>query len=423
MFDRIHEFPDEQARRRLVPTGTQQFEISFIERSGAGELARHAVSDARVVDEWAEALASSFSALTGSRFGWRELDGGVSVAAAEMWRVKLKNLGPKILGAAIAGCVGMGGAESYLVLNVRALESSRPTAISRRRATVAHELCHLLQFETAAYRHWPAQGRWGLGDPNWWLHEASALAIEAALCDESPECYPLLWDWATTPSRSLDADDAGGFAAPLLMYLMRTLPDGDRLPADIYRVDPQAVPNMGGTDLLDHVLKSRGTRLAAASGEECFASRFCVDAAFVGTPGSVLDQRIHDVVGARAVTDVFDRFPLDAAATACPVDHLGCRYFQFRLPPASRGLRVTIRPQRPEGMNILRGELVLVGPDGRKLRQKTLGRVEDASVLSAEIPIDSQFVEFALLVVANCAWGAAANRCNEQTFSISATGW
>ena len=110
---------------------------------------------------------------------------------------------------------------------------------------------------------------------------------------------------------------------------MRTLPQGDRFPSEIYRIDPKTVPSMGGTDLLDHVLKSRGTRLAAVSGEECFASRFCVDAAFIGTPHSVMDPRICDVVGSRCVTDVFDRFPVQEAATECPVDHLGCRYFQF----------------------------------------------------------------------------------------------
>ncbi len=415
-------FPEKQARKRPVLFGGQdRFEILFLERTGSDDLVRDAVSDTRVVDECAAALVSSFSALTSPRFGWQ--DWAIVGSATAMCRVKLKLLGPMTFGAAISGNVGLGNAESYMVLNIRALESSRQAAISRHRATVAHELCHLLQFETATYRHWPAQGRWGEDDPNRWLHEASALAIEAALCDDSPECYHFFWEWATTPSRSLDADDAGGFAAPFLMYLMRTLPEGDRLPADIYRVDPQTVPDMGGTDLLDHVLKSRGTRLAAVSGEECFASRFCVDAAFVGTPDSLLDPRIRDVVGSRCVTDVFDRLPVQDAATECPVDHLGCRYFQFRIPPASRGLRVTVSPRQPEGLSSLRGELVLVGQDGRKRRQETLVRQGTESVLCVDLPVDPQAEELALLVIANCAWGAGANRWDRQTFSISATGW
>ena len=188
MFDRIHEFPEQQACMRSIPVGARQFEIAYVERSGPSGLAQHAVSDMRVVDECVEALAASFSALTSTHFGWRDCNS--SAKAAATCRVKLKNLGPRILGAAVVGTAGTGEAESYLVLNVRALESSRQAAISRRRATIAHELCHLLQFETAAYRHWPAQGRWGLGDPNWWLHEASALAIEAALCNDIAGVLP-----------------------------------------------------------------------------------------------------------------------------------------------------------------------------------------------------------------------------------------
>lgn len=416
MFQRIQDFPDEKSRFRRLSLGQQSFEIAYFERIGTEEFAAHAVSDLGVVDEVTDALRLAFVKLVSPPFGWRSRNQDASTTC----RVKLKNLGPKILGAAITGNLGTGEALPYLVLNVRALESNRQAAISRRRATIAHELCHLLQFETAAFQYWPSRGRFGLGDPNWWLHEASALAVESAICHESPECFPLFWEWATIPSRSLDVDDAGGTAAPFLMYLMRALPDGSRIPADLYSIEPRSDASMSGTDLLEAVLKSRGTRLAAVSGEDCFASRYCVDAAFVGSSDSLLDPRILDVVGPRCIADVFERFPVQSAGLRCPVDHLGCRYFQFRIPSTQHGLRITVAPDLSRGPNMLRCELVVIGHDGRKLRQETLIRRESDSSLEIITPVDPRTDGLALLVVANCAWGSDARRYDQQTFSISA---
>ena len=81
-------FPEKQAcTRRVSVCGQDRFEIAFLERSGPDELAQHAVSDARVLDEYAEALSSSFSALTGTHFALarrrRRLGGGAASEVEE----------------------------------------------------------------------------------------------------------------------------------------------------------------------------------------------------------------------------------------------------------------------------------------------------------------------------------------------------
>ena len=395
------------------------FDLCFSARGGPATAADavHDVSDLEVVEQYAAALQQSFEQLISDEFRWLVWAGETPHGDRGTRDVRLGDLGINFYGAAMSGASVM----PYLALSVRSFESTPEAAARRRAATVAHELVHLLQFETTTYRFWPSKGLWGLGDPNWWMHEATAIALEAALCSEDPECYPMLWDWATSPQRSLESDLIGFLAAPFVMFLMQAL--DRRWPAELYRVTSEQVPSMRGTEIINHVFQTQrpgGLPLAAVSGDDWFASRYCVDAGLLGASETLLDSRIGKVVGSRAMADVFTGSRIAEAAGNLSVDHLGCRYFQFVPPENSARLQISVIPDQPEGWECFRGEFVLVGHDGQRLGQQTLSRIEDRRCLTASVNFPRNEVAFGLLVVANCGFGTGWPRFDQLTFHLSA---
>ncbi|MFM9959678.1 MAG: hypothetical protein ACKV2Q_00430 [Planctomycetaceae bacterium] len=89
--------------------------------------------------------------------------------------------------------------------------------------------------------------------------------------------------------------------------------------------------------------------MAAVSGDDWFASRYCVDAGLLGTSDTLLDSRIGKVVGARAIADVLTGSRIADAASNLSVDHLGCRYFQFLPTESSSRFQISVVPDQPEG--------------------------------------------------------------------------
>jgi|GEM_PF-1404037 hypothetical protein len=402
-------------RRDVCVEGRRVFEMFYSERIGnfSSSDSLNGVVSLDTVDQYESALVESYSHLTASRFRWKSWQ-QLPAAAAETRHVATVDLGPNFFGAAITGA----SARPYMTLSNRAHEVCRERALNRRKTTVAHEMVHLLQFETEAFRFWPDQGYWGEGDPNWWLHEATARAVEARLYPDQTDCWALFWDWATQPENSIDSDPGGMFAAPLMLYLMQTV--SDSVPADIYALNQQQVDSMRGCDMIARALENRGLTLAATTGPDVFASGYCVAGGLEAADNSGLPSQIGKTVGPRVRTDVFSRYPVRKAAGKSPINHLGCRYFEFRSLPDTGRLEVSVLPDSSSERECLRGELVPVLGNGQLGEQVTL-KPSSSGDLRGAVSGLSEDVESVLLVVANCGYGEGWMAFDGQTFSLNAS--
>jgi len=384
-------------RRALEFGGRHLFDLHFAERNAfsADGNSTHGVPNLAVIDQYHAALESSISRLTDKTHGWNLWE-SLPGSNRALRDAAVFDLGPSMLGAAVDTLRGT----PYLVLNTRSLDLPE-VARMRRQATVSHELVHLLQFETPAYRYWPARGRIGENrDPNWWLHEATALALESEISPAPTASFPLLWNWATSPEQSLEGDPYGTLAAPFLIYLGRRF--GWDLLADVYRATEHDVEGMRGVDLLARALGRRGD--SPPDFKDCFARGYCVDAAFIGDGASVLPAEIKDVIGPRALSGRFTRYPVDGAARNLVINHLGCRYFEFTPTQASRMLKVQVAIHDDADRLFARVELVTVGRSG--LRRRTTLSPQPDTRLAATVEFSSEDVSRAVLIISNCAYGS-----------------
>lgn len=405
----------------------QLFNVYFCERNQSFELqhGRHSVAGLFVVNQYAEALRSVIQLLNSPSFNWNvwtTSDGSLTARSVAVF-----DLGPGMQGAAVSFPRKM----PYLVLNARSPDLPE-MAMRRRQAIVAHELVHLLQFETPTYQYWSSRGRIGEDrDPNWWLHEATALAIETELSPKPAASLPLFWDWATVPEVSAEGphDPYGTLMAPFLIFLGRR--HGWKLLSDLYRVTPNEVASMRGTDILawtiSNVLQEKHNSLQSAVREvgqqsgtpdshsvglsktdadptslEAQFLEYCVDAAFLSEGETVLPKALYETVGGRALTDRFESYPVSAAATNAAIDHLACRYFEFLPTTTSDRLSVSITLNRTDDMPVFRAALVTVARNGQ--RQLTL-MTANTNGFTGSAPFRAKECSRAVLIVANCAYG------------------
>lgn len=402
------------SRRPVEANGQHVLSIHYVERNDVRSPLHHlhGVPRIDVIDEYESALSVSWTQLTSAEYGWP----GIGGPDANLPRdVLVFDLGPNYFGAAVDPI----GDRSHLALNSRTLDVPE-VAQYKLRAVAAHELVHLFQFEMPGYQYWPLkQGRAGEDrDPNWWLHEATALAIEAQLADTGPSvCSPLLWTWATSPERSIDSDVGGTLAAPFLLYLMRKF--GTDLLSELYRVTENEVSGMRGCEMIACVLERRGLELASNEEVDCFGSGYCVDAAFIGEGETYLPGEWRDIAGPRALSGRFEAYPVVMTEFAFPINHLGCRYFEFAPTTSSRRLEIIVEPQRMEDLAVLRCEAVVVNRDGSR-KQSQLTR-EDSGEQAAVVDFDYENVSRVVMVVSNCAYRPGFPRHEKLQFRIRAS--
>lgn len=402
--------------REVRVAGRRAFDLFYAVRNAghAAAGARHGVAQEGVIDDYLESLVSSYQRLCSPEFGWTSW---ADDAGGESRDVAVLDLGRNLLGAANA----FGTAKPYLALSCRPHESTAEAARRRRAATVAHEIVHMLQFETPAWRYWPEQNRWGTGDPNWWLHEAVALATEALIEPDSPGWYSWLWDWATMPERSLEWDSSGCFAAPLLIYLMQSL--NSRFGSDLYSIRAADVPGMRAASMLAWLIETREKRsFASATARQCVFADYCVDAGVLGIiHDSVLDPHIAAIAGPRVRTDVFEAYPVKDACQDKPIDHLACRYFGFRPNPCGSRLEITMTPDDSVRQRLLRGELVVVSHD-LAIRNRISLVPTITGIFKAVVDgFSMKNVDHALLVIINCGYGDGWAECDGIRFRINAS--
>ena len=402
-------------RRDVEIDGRTVFRLRFNRRDG-GQVppdAKDGVGDLGTVEVFADALAYAFPRLTdAATFGWR------TWGDSQPCEVAIRSLGPSRNGLAVID----GRTAPYMVLSPLGFDTDPDAMRRRRQATVVHELIHLLQFESSLFQCWH-QTRIGT-DPNWWFHEAVALATECLVYPDRPPSYSRLWQWATQPELSLESDHDGNLAAPFILYLMKRL--DSPLIARIYDSTSDDVDALRAVGLIDRELAQLGLTLATdAINQEALFIDYCVDAALLGIDNTVLDSRILDIVGPRATSDVLRSYPIRSGASM-PIDHLGCRYFDL-LPAATDAavsliVEVTPRPENSGSFdrNALRGELVVISKDRSTVSRKTLAAQPEGHLSASVAGFTPESIERVILVLANCAFGSGWAFKDGLQFTVSA---
>jgi len=401
-------------RRPVQIGGREIFELIYFERHGRGTVASRirGVTSETVVEQYAVALQKHYPLLCGAEFDWQQmnLEGNAQCVGV------IEDLGSWMMGAATTD----GNSLPYLMLTSRCHEPSPEAAAKRRNDVVLHELVHLLQFQTDTWQHWPKQGRWGTADPNWWLHEAVALAIEAELATDYVGWYPWLWNWTTSPQLSIESDKNGSLAAPFLQYLIRRL--GRSFASAIYRLTPNEVPSMRATDLLARAISDAEVRCSVSLRHPDMGSVFleyCTDAGLVGTASSIHDPAIESSVGQRIRTEYFHGLPIDWSSRDAAIDHLGCRYFEFQLTSGRKLIAFRIIPDDSSSSMTLMASLTLMHDSSNRGRtcffQRELG---DPGIVCRVSPTQDE--TRAVLTIANVAFGRGWALHDGATFHIRA---
>ncbi len=288
------------------------FRIHYGMRADFSEsTSRHGIVDMSTIDHYADALERGYPLLTSPRFGWRGFESSF-----------VREVGVRDLGAAHHGIANPDG--NYLVLASRPFKPSLAQQSLERFSTVVHELVHLLQFESPLFRKWFSLAATMLHDPNWWLHEAVALAMEFKIGNNPGPMITRLWDWATQPSRSIDSDQLGFRGLPLALYLMDRF--GDDFLSKLYFAPLDDNPHPRAADVLAGLLPTTDRNRAAP-----FEGLF-LDYASIWSPGneSMPDwaKEIVRLIGYPARTCV----AIDSGTSShrfSPIEHLGFRILEL----------------------------------------------------------------------------------------------
>ncbi len=362
--------------------------------SGRGQ-SPDGVHEMCVVDDYAAAIRRGHAALV--EMDWRPL--GDRVIPVYVYFIPQGICGR----ATPAGS----GIPPLLELNCIGPEPSCAAARQRRQVTAVHEMTHLFQFEYDPPLRWM------------WLDEASATAMENHVYPRSTDFFRYLVLWFAYPERSLDSG-TGYDCVSFVTYLVRRF-GADIIP-HIYDAGLGGDTKLEPIAALDAALQSSGCTIASAGPGDVFASGYCADAYFVDDPTSRLHHpKLRRRFADRAVTESFARYPVRDAARDDPVQHLGCRYYSFRLVPGSRALQVTVRPQDGRAREHLRADLYGVDHQFHRLGNARLADALGDGSLGGELPdFTESALDHAVLVVANCAWGQGSADNDDLRFAIHA---
>lgn len=363
---------------------------------------RHGVANDTVIGEYENALSLAYRTLSDPSMGWpplRQLPVRVLVYELE-------------LGSCGFAMPDIDDTSCYLALANESVEPDIATARQCREATAVHELTHLFQFR--AFPPSPP-ARW------LWFDEASATAVEMSLFSKNRDYYRYLLAWITGPH--LSADSTPGYhSAPFVEYLMKRW--GTDLISEVYAMGQQSGGTIEAVDALAQTVQLRsGPALpfsSAIADNDIFGYGYCVDAYFLGNPGSGIgNPDILARYGGRPVTETFCTYPVVDATASDAIDHLGCRYYRFRPMEKKRALHVRVDLPDPDAQTSLRGELILVTPQGMPAGRDTLARNPSGVYMEATLSgFTQRAVDHAVLVLANCAYGSGAP--DGITFRISA---
>ncbi len=396
------------------------FIVQYRHRCSAqfGPDARNGVYSEELVSVYSSALKHCYCQITGTTFGWKP----ASTNRAVRTDVVIRDLGPILCGVANPNwCRAMNRPRNAnIALTCRPHANSSDAVVQECFATVAHELVHLLQFDTTTWQFWPKQGRIGYAhwarrnDPNNWLHEATAFALEAILCEKDVvDWHRLLWDWATRPELGMDSDPYGLLAAPFIVYLTRKF--DPRIVADLYQVTDAEVPSMLGADLIAHCVARRSRSSPVESLNSIFV-KYCVDVALPDQSG--FDSSIERLVGPRAVTEIYGDYPVKQNTTYV-IESLGCRYFHFARPKNNDPLKIVVSEASGRA-ETLRARLISVSPD----EPNTEGEAFSHDSVTGHLELKTNALskgscEYGFLVVANWLHEAGAARSRAAEISVS----
>ena len=383
--------------RPVSSAGALLFDIRYRQRNpreGRG-LAREGVQDESVVEEYAEALLRAHRTLSATAYGW---------PALSRLPVRVYVAATNVCGSAYRAA---GGALARLLLSNMGHEPSRVAARRRRRATAAHELTHLFQFELVCGRNWQ------------WLNEASATAMERVVFPGSLDHFRFLPPWVAWPEETI-TDFPGYRSCQFIYYLIHEV--ARNVVSEAYRIGRDG-PGLQPIEALAQAVEALApVRFAAATGPDVFGSGYCIDAYFLADPNSALyNVNLHRRFGDRFVSESFVSYPVAGAASGDPIEHLGCRYYRFYPPDGADALAVTVNLPDGPARTCLRGTLIAALPDGHAGGRVTLQRSRGERSMSGRMGgFVKGALDHALLVVANCTWQAGYDEADQLTYSISA---
>lgn len=374
----------------------------------------HSVGQPRIIDEYVQHLSDAYQELTSTNFGWAPKN-------KDPIDVKIGNLGSRMLGLAAPDRYS----EPYMALSSRPHAVNDEIARNKRFHTVVHELTHYFQYQTPVWRYWPDAGKVGKSDPNWWLHEAVALATESLIPYQhqaSPSWYTWLHEWVTHPHRSLTLDRSGSFGATFLIYFMNQF--HSRFGAQLYSLTENDVPSMEAPDMIDFLSKKEaGIPLATVHQERCMFSDYCTEAGLgtqYGDGLKFLDKEIFQINGQRSRSAIFTEFPISNAAAGDAIQHLGCRYYEFQPQYENKRLLVNLRPLAANDAMSLKAKLIVI-PKTENFVETEFLSPSGNNELMAEVPnFDPNEIETVLMVVMNTWYGNGWTNNNDLRYSISA---
>lgn len=383
---------------------SHQLRVRFVRRNGGPAIhdPENGIPYQSIVHDVRTSIDDFYPRLT-SEFGW---SGWPDDSIRD---VTVRDLGPGMYGVAALEGRDM----PYIVISPRVFDATRELSQLRRRGTVLHELIHLKQFQTPLFLHFYKPLKYNSWDPNWWLHESSALATEVIGIPEYPIAFRKLWEWVTRPHLALDTDKDGHRALPFLLYLMNEI--ALDLPASLYRYSPDQTDSMLATDILSSELAGRGLDF-----QKVFLG-YC--AAVAPQTGPMPDwlEPIISLLGRRSFSERYQHYDVHSHC-GWPIEHLACRYFRFAPPNSgepnqSLEIRITEINHHPE---LLLGQIDIVDEVASEKKQPIHLQRCGNELTGVIRQFNRRNIKNAVLTIANCGHGTGWAKYNDLRFKLSA---
>jgi hypothetical protein len=306
----------------------------------------------------------------------------------------------------------------FLCLPSRFPEPTREHALTYARVAAVHEGAHVFTYlwrREALARARAADGGDGtpVKDPYrqfWsWFDEATALYLEVLAHPGNLRTLPFCLEWNDRPDVPLDD---GRYTYRGLLFVSYLC---DQFGPDfLFRVWNSARQGETAVQTIDRLLQEGHRCSLALPGEpdDDLFSRYCLDSYFLAehTAGS-LGCQIYQRFGTRMITEsVLANKGGSSELRQDHLDHLACRFYEFRLDADRATLEVTVAPRDGAALPLLKGGLIAVAPDQSRIDLLGLGRLTwqpEEHVYTARLAVGGVGeVDHVALVVTNVSPGA-----------------
>jgi hypothetical protein len=355
------------------------------ESPGAGQFPYDCVRNPELVDCYLQGLEALYAAMTGPELA-RE-----PPSVGERGRTVVY-----VFASRPVASTGLDGSP-YLILPCGSTEPTIKAELQRAASEAVHEATH-------AFNYLGVDLDYRLHTKLWeWFDEGTATYMEMRLLPGNTDHFRFMRGWMDAPHVPLDSRAAKYRAAMFVRYLAARM--GDSFIAQVWK---QARETESALKALATLSAQHGQVLCSPdpSIADLFATGYCMDAYFCHDPNSsACNSALYRRYGGRTITARATLRPAERSIWEGSIDHLACRYYQFRLAADASQLTVQLHSNRNSGPPALKAEVALVAPDKRRCGVVALRRQPG----SVEAPLCATLTEQQLaaldhvvLVVSNC---------------------